>query len=180
MYVNDYLSCSSEDGHQSDLNADIRSVEPELRGLTAMSRNGQHTLASTTHPVAQQLTALTDRQRQELACAMSMLWDEFVAQIRGPAGWETCSRGEQAQYIRSLAFAAERIRQMGGSEKAHYALAPELMALYVHALREHTPSQQDREVAALALSLVARGAQIRREASGALNGSGAPNVELSR
>ena len=132
------------------------------------------------HPIARQLVVLTDRQRRELACAMSMLWDEFVAQIRGPAGWETCSRGEQARYIRGLAFVAERIRQIGGPEKAHYALAPELMALYVHALREHTLSQQDREVAALALSLVARGAQIRREASGALNGSGAPNAELSR
>ena len=180
MYVNDYLSCSSEDGVRSDLNADMRSVEPELRGLTAMSRNGQHTLASTTHPIARQLVVLTDRHRQELACAMSMLWDEFVLQLGGPAGWETCSRGEQARYIRGLAFAAERIRQMGGSEKAHYALAPELMGLYVHALREHAPSQQDREVAALALSLAARGAQIRGQASDALNGSGAPNAELSR
>ena len=120
---------------------------------------------SADHPVVRRLTSLTSTQQREVACALSCLWDEFVNEMGGPAGWETRSRNEQAEYIRFLGLAAERIRLNGGSDKEHYALAPELMGLYAHALRIAAPSDQDRAVAALALALAARGASIRKAGS---------------
>ena len=119
---------------------------------------------STDHPVVRRLTALTSTQQREVACALSCLWDEFVNEMGGPAGWETRSRNEQAEYIRFLGVAAERIRLNGGADKEHYALAPELMGLYAHALRIAAPSDQDRAVAALALALTACGGAIRKAA----------------
>jgi hypothetical protein len=162
MDLNQYLSCPPEDAGDGDLNASLRSGQPDLRRLTAMAQARQHAPTATAHPIVRRLVVLTERQHRELACAMSMLWDEFVSQVGGPAGWETCSGREQIQYIRRLGLAAERILLTGGSAKAHYALAPELMSLYVHALRQAKPSEQDREVAALAVSVAARGALIRR------------------
>ena len=121
--------------------------------------------SSADHPVVRRLTSLDLRRQREVACALSLLWDEFASEMAGPAEWKTRSRSEQAQYIRFLGMAAERIRLNGGRDKEHYALAPELMGLYAHSLRVAVPSDQDRAVAALALAFAARGGSIRRASS---------------
>ena len=113
------------------------------------------------HPLLRQLASLDLRQHQDLACAMSILWDEFVAEVGGPTGWVSRSKEEQARYIRSLALAAERIRLSGDTAKDHYALAPELMAQYVHWLRADEPPGPERELASIAVALAARGGLIR-------------------
>ncbi len=118
--------------------------------------------ASPDHPVVRRLTSLEPRRQREVACALSLLWDEFLLEMGGPAGLTTRDISEQAQYIRFLGLAAERIRLNGGRDKEHYALAPELMGLYAHSLRVAVPSNQDRAVAALALAFAARGGSIRK------------------
>ncbi len=96
---------------------------------------------------------------------MSILWDEFVSEMGGPAGWVSHSMSEQKQYIYSLGLAANRIRLTGFTHKEHYALAPELMCLYAHFLRTTEPSQHERDTAAIAVALAARGGLIRATSS---------------
>ncbi len=117
---------------------------------------------SAAHPVIVKFQSLDARRQQEVACAMSILWDEFVSEMGGPAGWVSRSRNEQTQYIYSLGLASNRILLNGGPDKEHYALAPQLMGLYAHFLRLAEPSPQDRETAAAAVALAARGGLIRK------------------
>ncbi len=124
--------------------------------------NMQGPQTSAAHPVIVKFRSLDARRQQEVACAMSILWDEFVSEMGGPAGWVSRSRSEQTQYIYSLGLASNRILLNGGPDKEHYALAPQLMGLYAHFLRLAEPSPQDRETAAAAVALAARGGLIRK------------------
>jgi hypothetical protein len=119
------------------------------------------------HHALETLEALNPRQTRELACAVSVLWDEFVSQIGGPAGWLASTQTEQNQYLGSLKKATQRVRLAGGAEKLHYALAPELVVLYVEALAKEQPSSQSaREIASAVSELVNRGGLIRRAGRG--------------
>jgi hypothetical protein len=119
------------------------------------------------HRALEALEALNPSHTRELACAVSVLWDDFVSQIGGPAGWLASTQTEQNQYLGSLKRGAQRVRLAGGAEKLHYALAPELMALYVEALAKEEPSSEsEREVASAVSDLVNRGGLIRRAGRG--------------
>ena len=116
------------------------------------------------HPVVVELEALAFRQHRAVACAISVLWDEFVASHGGLAGLKSRTPTEQAHYVNSLKRAAWQVRQSGEAGQLHYALAPTLMALYAEALVSTAPSEQDREIAAITADLVNRGNLIRKSA----------------
>jgi MFS family permease len=110
------------------------------------------------HPLLQELEALDPRQMRELACATSMLWDEFTSEGVGPDP----HTGRGTVYVLSMRLAAYRVRQKGGPEKLHYALAPELMATYAEALGRADPSSEQREIAVIVEQVNAHGALLRR------------------
>jgi hypothetical protein len=118
------------------------------------------------HPLLTQIRGLSPQQDRELACAVSMLWDSFVDELGGVDELRTRDEAEQTGFIRVMQAAAQRIRGTAPAGKAHYALAPELMALYVDALRraEHLPL--DQEIATAASRLCSRGALVRRAGVG--------------
>ncbi len=118
------------------------------------------------HPLLTQVHALSPQQDRELACAVSMLWDNFVDELGGVDELRARDEAEQTGFIRLMEAAAQRIRGNAPAEKAHYALAPELMALYVDALRraEHLPL--DQEIATVVSRLCSRGALVRRAGRG--------------
>ena len=118
------------------------------------------------HPLLTQIRGLSPQQDRELACAVSMLWDSFVDELGGVDELRTRDEAEQTGFIRVMQAAAQRIRGTAPAGKAHYALAPELMALYVDALRraEHLPL--DQEIATVASRLCSRGALVRRAGRG--------------
>jgi hypothetical protein len=118
------------------------------------------------HPLLTQVRALSPQQDRELACAVSMLWDTLVDELGGVDDLRARNDAEQTGFIRVMEAAAQRIRGTAPAEKTHYALAPELMALYVDALRraEHLPL--DQEIATVAARLCSRGALVRRAGGG--------------
>ncbi len=117
------------------------------------------------HPLFQDLDALDLRQQRELACALSMLWDEFAAGgMSSGSGAEDPGSGRD--YVLSMHLAAYKVRQTAGPEKLHYALAPQLMALYAETLQKPRASPQDYEVAAAVREVAAQGSLIRRAGSG--------------
>jgi hypothetical protein len=113
------------------------------------------------HPLLADLDALAPAESREVACALSMLWDEFNDDSVGPLPLSGASR-DGAGYILTMRLAAYRVRQNGGQEKLHFALAPELMALYAEVLTKPEQSPRDLEIAATIEQLANRGALIRR------------------
>ncbi len=76
-----------------------------LRDLARQVRRGssvRHPAPRERHRALEALEALNPRQARELACAVSLLWDDFVSQIGGPAGWLVSAQTEQNQYLGSL------------------------------------------------------------------------------
>jgi hypothetical protein len=134
-------------------------------GLTAGASHKPHS-RQLCHPLLQDLDALDPRHRRELTCALSMLWDEFTAKVGGDTGCKSCSQSERTEYITSLRQAAHLVRQNGGPEKLHYALATELMALYAEAAGQEHPSPRDHEMTATIAAAAAQGALIRRAGAG--------------
>jgi hypothetical protein len=131
----------------------------------------QHVHASENHPLLADLGELDPRQRREVACAVSVLWEEFVSQIGGPAELMALSDSDHTAYLHSLKKAAHRVRLSGEPEKRHYALAPDLMGLYAEALRRKNPSKQDQAIAAAMADLVNRGDLIRKAGRGLRGGA---------
>ena len=113
------------------------------------------------HPLLADLEALASAESREVACALSMLWDEFNAVGEGPLPLSGASR-DGAGYVLAMRLAAYRVRQNGGPEKLHFALAPELMALYAEVLTKPQRSPRDLELAAAIEQHASRGALIRR------------------
>ena len=62
--------------------------------------------------------------------------------------------------------AAHQVRQNGGPEKLHYALAAELMALYTEVIGAADVSRRAREIAAAVAEIAAQGTLIRRAGAG--------------
>ena len=100
-----------------------------------------------------------------MACALSMLWDEFTSLGAGSGDLPAHGR-TGAAYMRSMRLAAHRVRQNGGPEKLHYALAPELMALYAETLLKRDATPRDQEIATSVREVAAQGGLIRRAGSG--------------
>ena len=134
-------------------------------GLTAGASNKPHS-RQFCHPLLQDLAALDPRHRRELACALSMLWEEFTAKAGDGTGCKSCSQSERTEYVTSLRQGAHLVRQNGGPEKLHYALATELMALYAEAAGLAHPTPRDREIAATIAEVAAQGTLIRRAGAG--------------
>lgn len=118
------------------------------------------------HPLLQDLDALDPRHRREMACALAACWEDFGADLGGDAGYLSHTPAERAEYVTFLRQGAHRVRQNGGQEKLHFALAAELMALYVEAIGAAVPSPRDRETAAAIAEIAARGTLIRRAGAG--------------
>ena len=131
----------------------------------------QHAPPPENHPLLADLEALDPKQRRQLACAVSVLWEEFISQIGGPAELATLSEPDYTAYLQSLKKAAQRVRLSGEPEKRHYALAPELMALYAEALKRKKPSREDQTIAATMADLVNRGDLIRKAGRGLRGGA---------
>ncbi len=134
-------------------------------GLTAGAGHKPHS-RQFCHPLLQDLDALDPRHRRELACALSMLWDEFTAKVGGDTGCRSCPQSERTEYVTSLRQSAHLVRQNGGPEKLHYALATELMALYAEVAGLAHPTPRDREITATIAEVAAQGALIRRAGAG--------------
>ena len=136
-------------------------------GFELTSGMGKHPLSeSSRHPLIQDLEALDPRQRRELACALSMLWDEFMSEAGGDEGHLSRTPSDQAAYVLSLRQAAHQVRVRGGPEKLHYALATELMALYAEMISRAKPPSRDREIAATIHEVAAHGGLVRRAGRG--------------
>jgi hypothetical protein len=135
------------------------------RGLAAGGRPSRQTSQSR-HPLLQDLDALEPRHRREMACALAVLWEDFGADLGGDAGYLSHTPAERAEYVTFLRQGAHRVRQNGGQEKLHFALAAEMMALYVEAIGAAVPSLRDRETASTIASIAAQGTLIRRAGAG--------------
>ncbi len=134
-------------------------------GLTAGAGHKPHS-RQFCHPLLQDLDALDPRHRRELACALSMLWDEFTAKGGDNTCRWSCTQSERTEYVTSLRQSAHLVRQNGGPEKLHYALATELMALYAQVAGLAHPTPRDREITATIAEVAAQGALIRRAGAG--------------
>ena len=115
------------------------------------------------HPILADLDALAPADCREVACALSMLWDEFNDVGEGLLPLSRASR-DGAGYVLTMRLAAYRVRQNGGQEKLHFALAPELMAIYAEVLTKPEQSPRDMKIAVTIEQLANRGALIRRAA----------------
>jgi hypothetical protein len=145
----------------------LKDLARQMRG----EANRPHVPPHENHPFLIDLEALDSRQRRQLACAVSVLWEEFISQIGGPAELAVLSESDHAEYLQSLKRAAQRVRLSGEREKQHYALAPELMARYAEALRRRNSSKEDQTVAATMADLVNRGDLIRKAGRGLRGGN---------
>ncbi len=135
------------------------------RGLAAGGRPSRQTSQSC-HPLLQDLDTLEPRHRREMTCALAVLWEDFGADLGGDAGYLSHTPVERAEYVTFLRQGAHRVRQNGGQEKLHFALAAELMALYVEAIEAAVPSPPDRETAAAIAEIAAQGTLIRKAGAG--------------
>ena len=113
-------------------------------------------------PMLRDLTALEEHQEREVACGIAVLWDEFVGQLGGPAGYAGKSEAQRADYVGTLKQAAERVRSNAGAERQHFALAPNLMASYAELLVKEQPSAHERALAGRVAQLATRGHLIRK------------------
>ncbi len=135
------------------------------RGLAAGGRPSRQTSQSC-HPLLQDLDTLEQRHRREMACALAVLWEDFGADLGGDTGYLSHTPAERAEYVTFLRQGAHRVRQNGGQEKLHFALAAELMALYVEAIEAAVPSLRDRETAAAIAEIAAQGSLILKAGAG--------------
>ncbi len=124
---------------------------------------GRTTEPTPQHPILADLDGLTPAESREVACALSMLWDEFNDVGEGLLPLSRANR-DGAGYVLTMRLAAYRVRQNGGHEKIHFALAPELMALYAELLTKPEQSPRDLTIAATIEQHANRGALIRRAA----------------
>src|SRR4028118_252900 len=97
------------------------------RGLAAGGRPS-HQDPQSRHPLLQDLDVLDPRHRREMACALAVLREDFGADLGGNTGYLSHTPAERAEYVTFLRQGAHRVRQNGGQEKLHFALAAELMA----------------------------------------------------
>jgi MFS family permease len=123
-----------------------------LTGSAAASPPSQASAAGTSsqpqHPLLQAVEGLTPRQQWQLVCALAMLWDEH----------QTDTSGSSAElYAHSMRLAAYRVRQNGRPDQQHYALAPELMALYAERSAKAARSSRNRQIAQAIEALAVRG-----------------------
>ena len=115
-------------------------------------------------PVLQEVEELGPHQERELACAVAVLWDEFLSDMGGPGGFTAVSEAERESYIVGLRHSADQVRSTAGSERRHYALAPELMADYTEALAKIEHTKLDKALAAVLADLATRGHLLRKAA----------------
>ena len=94
-----------------------------------------------------------------------MLWEEFSPESMTP-GLAAVDVGGPEDYVLSMHLAAYKVRQNGGPEKRHYALAPQLMATYAEALMKPKASAHDQDIAAAIREVAAQGGLIRRTGAG--------------
>ncbi len=95
------------------------------------------------HPLLQDVESLSSEQSREFVCALSVLWDEYKAEPRAGSEGDTNSHAERVLELRR---AAHQVRQNGGPEKLHFALAPEVMALYLEVSGKPGRSPRDEEI----------------------------------
>src|SRR4028118_1311347 len=136
----------------------VGEVGRELAAGGRPSRQG----SQSRHPLLHDLDALDPRHRREMACALAVLWEDFGADLGGDASYLSHTPTERAEYVAFLRQGAHRVRQNGGQEKLHFALAAEMMALYVEAIQAAVPSPRDQETAAAIAEIAAQGTLIRR------------------
>ncbi len=118
------------------------------------------------HPLLQDWDALNPRHRRELACALAVLWEDFGADLGGDTGYLSHTPAERAEYVTFLRQGAHRVRQNGGHEKLHYALAAELMALYAELIGAPVRSRRNQEIVAAVAEIAAQGTLLRRAGAG--------------
>jgi hypothetical protein len=107
----------------------------------------------------QELEALEDGRRDEVALGLSLLWDAFNARFGGVDGVHTDPEAA-SNYLCELAESAERIRARPDSNR-FYSLAPALMGIYVSCFLSRTDAPLQPDESATIARLIDRGRQIR-------------------
>lgn len=130
-----------------------------LTGAGAEARQEGCVLLAPRHPLLLSIEALSLRERQELACAVSMLWDEFETNE------VPTTEAERRAYVVKMRAAADRVRKQARADRYHLALAPDLMALYGEVADASDPSPDARRIAEHLPIVVAHGHAIRRSAA---------------
>jgi MFS family permease len=103
---------------------------------------------------------LTPQQHRQLVCALSMLWDERLAE-RASSKSSVPPNPPDKRYAMHMRLTALQIRYRAGPQKQHYALAPELMALYADKINKLTQTYTDRETIHEIEFLISQGALLR-------------------
>jgi hypothetical protein len=130
-----------------------------LTGAGAEVRQEERVLLTPQHPLLLSIEALSLRQRQELACAVSMLWDELETSDA------PTTEAERRVYVAKMRAAADGARKRAGPDRHHLALAPDLMALYGEVADALDPSPDARRIAEHLPIVAAHGRAIRRSAN---------------
>ncbi len=103
---------------------------------------------------------LTPQQHRQLVCALSMLWDERLAE-RASSKISAPPDPPDKRYAMHMRLTALQIRYCAGPQKQHYALAPELMALYADKINKLAQTSTDRETIHEIEVLISQGALLR-------------------
>ncbi len=112
------------------------------------------------HALLQAVDGLSAQQHKELVCALSMLWDERLAEGAGLGRPVRTPRNDE-DYVKSMRLTAERVRLRAGRDKRHYALAPEFMGLYAETSGRAARSLTDQEIMQSIEALAAEGGLLR-------------------
>jgi hypothetical protein len=120
---------------------------------------GKASERNTTDEVMQEFNALEQPKQDEVALALFLLWESFIARFGGIDGLHTNIEISK-EYLLELVESVARMRARGGPN-SFYALAPALMAQYVSCfLYPDDPPLQPMESAKVA-QMIDRGRQLR-------------------
>jgi hypothetical protein len=89
-----------------------------------------------------------------------MLWDERLAE-RASSKSSVPPNPPDKRYAMHMRLTALQIRYRAGPQKQHYALAPELMALYADKINKLAQTSTDRETIHEIEFLISQGALLR-------------------
>jgi hypothetical protein len=128
------LACSTSSNPVDDLVSALECALNAVKSTTWSTRTEDVEEGGKTRRLVAEFDALAGIQRDQVAHALTQLWDAFNERFQGVQGFLSREFADHHVYVKQLERAGERMAPHRHGAAAHYYLATALMLAYVKAV----------------------------------------------
>lgn len=111
------------------------------------------------------LAALDKQARSDVACGLSVLWEDFLKRHDGVSGYLELPERDREAYLALLRGMGSSIQRKDASSKGHISMAPDLMWRYLTLIGKRSLTSSEAKLGDAVAQLITIGVERRRSES---------------